>query len=259
MRLGVIAVKNQIMKNIFYLLLLTSSFFFAQSSFEKGNTFYQKGKYEQAIAEYNTVLASKQHSAELYFNLGNCYYKMNKVAPAIYNYEKALVLNPDDTEITNNLRFAQQLQIDEIKVIPTVGFSKMIHDFASIFHYNTWAWIAIGFSILFLLFFIGYYFSQTSLSKRIFFIGMFVIIALLVVSVTIAISEKNSFKNERPAIVFAEMSLVKSEPQNASNTVVTLHEGTKVFVLETLENWNKIQLTDGTEGWIDRTAIKEVK
>ena len=26
-----------------------------------------------------------------------------------------------------------------------------------------------------------------------------------------------------------------------------------------LENWKKIQLTDGTEGWIEKTAIKEVK
>jgi len=247
------------MKKIIFILLLSTQFFFAQSSFEKGNALYQKGQYEQAISAYNSVLASKKHSAELYFNLGNCYYKLNKVAPAIYNYEKALVLNPNDTEIANNLKFAQKLQIDEIKVIPTVGFSKMVHDFASIFHYNTWAWISIGFSILFLLFFIGYYFSQIALYKRIFFFGMFALIGLLLISVSVAISEKNDFENEKPAIVFAEMAFVKSEPQNASNTIFTLHEGTKVYVKETLENWKKIQLTDGTEGWIEKTAIKEVK
>ena len=247
------------MKKIIFILLLTTQFFFAQSSFEKGNSLYQKGKYEQAITEYESILSHQQQSAELYFNLGNCYYKLNKVAPAIYNYEKALVLNPDDAEITNNLKFAQKLQIDEIKVIPTVGFSKIVHDFASIFHYNTWAWISVGFSILFLLFFIGYYFSQMTSSKRIFFFGMFGLLFLLLISVSVAISEKNDYQNEKPAIVFAEMVLVKSEPQKASNTVFTLHEGTKVFVQETLENWKKIQLTDGTEGWIEKTAIKEVK
>lgn len=247
------------MKKLLFILLLTTQFFFAQDGFEKGNDFYRKGKYEQAIKEYESVLASQQHSAELYFNLGNSYYKLNKVAPAIYNYEKALVLNPDDAEITNNLKFAQKLQIDEIKDIHSVGFSKMVHDFASIFHYNTWAWISVGFSALFLVFFIGYYFSQITLSKRIFFFGMFVLIFLLLISVSVAISEKNDFENEKPAIVFAEMTLVKSEPQKAGNTVFTLHEGTKVFVLETLDNWKKIQLTDGTEGWIEKTAIKEVK
>lgn len=247
------------MKNILFILLLTSQFFFAQSSFEKGNDLYQKGKYEQAISEYESVLATKKHSAELYFNLGNCYYKLNKVAPAIYNYEKALVLNPDDAEISNNLKFAQKLQIDEIKEVPQVGFSKMVHDFTSIFHYNTWAGISVGLATLFLLFFIGYYFSQTALSKRVFFFGMFVLLFLLLISVAAGISEKDHYENEKPAIVFAEMVLVKSEPQSASNTVFTLHEGTKVFVLETLDNWKKIQLTDGTEGWIEKTAIKEVK
>jgi hypothetical protein len=247
------------MKKIIFIFLLTTQFFFAQSGFDKGNYLYQKGRYEEAIVEYKSVFATNQHSAELYFNLGNCYYKLNKVAPAIYNYEKALVLNPNDAEIQNNLKFAQKMQIDEIKVIPTVGFSKMIHDVTSAFHYNTWAWISVGFSTLFLLFFIGYYFSQITLSKRIFFFGMFVVVFMLLISVSASITEKNNSDNEKPAIVFAEMVLVKSEPQKASNTLFTLHEGTKVFVLETLENWRKIQLTDGTEGWIEKTAIKEVK
>lgn len=247
------------MKKLLILFLLTTQFFFAQGGFEKGNDFYRKGKYEQAIAEYESVLASQQHSAELYFNLGNCYYKLNKVAPAIYNYEKALVLNPNDAEITNNLKFAQKMQIDEIKEIPAVGFSKMVHDFASIFHYNTWAWISVGFSALFLVFFIGYYFSQMTSSKRMFFFGMFALIFLLLISVSVAISEKNDFENEKPAIVFAAVTEMKSEPQKASNTALMLHEGTKVFVLESLDNWKKVQLTDGTEGWIEKTAIKEVK
>jgi hypothetical protein len=247
------------MKKLLLIFLLTTQFFYAQNGFEKGNDLYQKGKYEQAISEYESIMASKNHSAELYFNLGNCYYKLNKVAPAIYNYEKALVLNPDDAEIMNNLKFAQKLQIDEIKEVPQVGFSKMVHDFTSIFHYNTWAWISVGLATLFLLFFIGYYFSQIALSKRIFFIGMFVLLFLMLISVSSAISEKNHYESEKPAIVFVDMVLVKSEPQRASNTVFTLHEGTKVFVLETLDSWKKIQLTDGTEGWIEKTAIKEVK
>jgi tetratricopeptide (TPR) repeat protein len=247
------------MKKIIFIFLLATQFFFAQNSFEKGNALYQKGKYEQAIAEYESILASKKHSSELYFNLANCYYKLNKVAPAIYNYEKALVLNPGDAETENNLKFAQKMQIDEIKVVPTVGFSKMVQDLTSTFHYNTWGWISVGFSTLFLLFFVGYYFSQISLSKRIFFFGMFALVVLLLISVSAAISEKNDFDSQKPAIVFVEVTEIKSEPQITSGTVFTLHEGTKVFVLETLENWKKIQLTDGTEGWIEKTAIREVK
>lgn len=238
---------------------MISEVFFAQTSFEKGNALYQKGNYNEAITAYESVLNTKQQSAELYFNLGNCYYKLNKVAPAIYNYEKALVLNPNDSEIQNNLKFAQKLQIDEIKEVPKVGFEKLIRDFTATFHYDIWAWISVSFATLFLLFFVGYYFSQTTLSKRIFFFGMFVLVVLILISVLSAIFEKSHYENERPAIVFAEVVSVKSEPKTSGSDVLVLHEGTKVFVLETLDNWKKIQLTDGTEGWIENSAIKEVK
>jgi tetratricopeptide (TPR) repeat protein len=247
------------MKHLVYILVFITSFGFAQSGFEKGNVLYQKGQYEQAIQAYESVLDSRQQSAELYFNLGNCYYKLNKVAPSIYNYEKALVLAPEDADITNNLKFSQKLTIDEVKDIPKVGFSKLLRDFTGMYHFNTWAWISVVFGFLFLGFFIGYYFSPTTLYKRIFFIGMFVWIVLLLVSLGAAIFEKNYFINERPAIVFAEVTEVKSEPQKGSPATFILHEGTKVFVEETLGKWKKIQLTDGTEGWIENEAIREVK
>ncbi len=247
------------MKKIVFIILLISQIIFAQSGFEKGNALYQSGNYESAITAYESVISVKKQSPELYFNLGNCYYKLNKVAPAIYNYEKALVLDPNNKEVLNNLKFAHKLQIDEIKEVPKVGFAKLLRDFTANFHYDSWAWISVGLAFLFLMFFLGYYFSQYTLYKRIFFIGMFVLVFLILISVLSAIFEKNHYQNERPAIVFAEVVSVKNEPKTSGSDVLILHEGTKVFVLETLDNWKKIQLTDGTEGWIENTAIKEVK
>jgi tetratricopeptide (TPR) repeat protein len=240
------------MKNILYLFLLISQVFFAQNSFEKGNTLYKNGEYQQAIDVYESIIKEdKQQSAELYFNLGNSYYKLNKVAPSIYNYE-----NP---ETLNNLKFAKKLTIDEIKEVPKVGFAKLIQNFTGIFNYNTWAKISVAIAFVFLLCFIGYYFSQLTLSKRIYFIGMFILLVALFLSVAAGMSEKDHFDNDRPAIVFAEISEVRSEPQKAGSPIFLLHEGAKVYVKETLLNWKKIELTDGTEGWIDSSTIKEVK
>ena len=247
------------MKNIVYILLLTTQIFFAQSGFETGNELYKSGKYEQAATAYGSILKENKQSAELYFNLGNTYYKLNKVAPSIYNYEKALVLNPNDRESANNLKFAQKRTIDEIKTVPKVGFGKLLRDFTAIWHYNTWAWISVVLATFFLLFFMGYYFSQTTILKRIFFLGMFVLIFLVFISVFGAIFEKSHFDNEKPAIVFAEIAEVRSESQKASSIIIVLHEGTKVFVQEKVDNWKKVQLTDGTEGWIESSTIREVK
>jgi tetratricopeptide (TPR) repeat protein len=247
------------MKNIFYILLFISQVFFAQTGFEKGNDLYQKGKYELAIKAYESVLNDNKESVQLYFNLGNSYFKLNQTAPAIYNYEKALVLDPCNKQVLNNIKFAQKQTIDEIKVVPKVGFAKLLRDFTGIYPFETWAWITIAFAMLFLVFFMVYYFSQSVVAKRVFFLGMFVILLLMAMSVSAAFFEKSHFDNEKPAIVFAASTEVRSEPQKTSNATFVLHEGTKVYVLEKLGNWKKIQLTDGTEGWIDGNAIKEVK
>ena len=225
------------MKNILYIFLFSTQIFFAQSGFEKGNVLYQKGNYAEAAVAYESVLNSNQHSSELYFNLANTYYKLNKVAPSIYYYEKALVLNPKDQESLNNLKFAHKRTIDEIKVIPKVGFAKLVRDFTGIYHYNTWGWATVGLASLFLIFFVGYYFSQITVWKRIFFIGMFIAILLLLITASSAIFEKKYFDTEKPAIVFAEMANVKSEPRDGGKSLFLLHEGTKVYVEDIIGKW----------------------
>ncbi len=247
------------MKKLFYLIVFCTITCFAQNGFEKGNEFYRKEKYAEAIQEYENVLKTKKHSAELYFNLGNAYYKLNKIAPAIYNYEKALMLSPGDREITNNLRFAHKMMIDEVKETPKVGFSKMVADFTSVLSYNGWAWLAVSCAVLFLVFFCGYYFSGTTVLKRAFFFGMIVLSLLIVLSILSGVFEKGRYESERPAIVFASSASVKSEPKSGAADEIVLHEGTKVYIIEMLDNWRRVELPDGSDGWMESSAIKELK
>ncbi|MDX9789351.1 MAG: tetratricopeptide repeat protein [Candidatus Kapabacteria bacterium] len=248
------------MKKILYILtLLISQTFWAQDVFDKGNEYYREGDYEKAIEAYESILNDKKHSAELYFNLANAYYKMDKVALSIYYYEKALLLNPNNKDIKNNLKFAQNKTIDEIKEVPDVRFEKVLQNFTGILTYNAWAKISVGLAFLFFLLFLGYYFSDTTRAKRIFFVGMFIIPILIIISILSAWFEKELYKTDRPAIVFAEIVPVKNEPRENASESFVLHEGTKVFVLESLDNWRKIQLSDDTEGWLRAENIKELR
>jgi tetratricopeptide (TPR) repeat protein len=247
------------MKHISYILLLFTQFFFAQNGFEAGNIAYKTADYKSAITEYESVIDARKQSAELYFNLGNCYYKLNKVAPAIYNYEKALVINPNFFQAENNIQVAQKLLVDDIKIIKKVGFAFWLQKATSIYHYNTWAWIAVYLGGLFLLFFCGYYFVDKTIVKRIFFVGMVVVLGLIFISLFCAIFEKNRDKTERPAIIFAAIAPLKKTPKTTSKDIIVLHEGTKVYVQETKNNYKKVQLTDGQTGWILSKSIKEVK
>jgi len=247
------------MKKLLFSILLLSQVVVGQDAFLKGNDFYRKGDFESAVKAYESVLQTKKESAELYYNLGNAYYKLNQVAPSIYNYEKALLLDPNDKDVRNNLEFAQKMQIDEIQPVPKAGFQYVVSQFTSSFHYDTWAWIAIAAAVLFLLLFIAYYFTLSSLHKRIYFGAMWFALVAVLVSVSSAIAARNAFRNERPAIVFAAVTAVRSEPSKDAEEAFTLHEGTKVYVLESLDNWQKVALPDGNQGWLERDAIKQIK
>lgn len=251
------------MKKYILLFILITQFVSANDSndatFKKANDLYKKGNYEQALHAFESILKSDNESADLYFNIANCYYKLGKVAPSIYNYEKALLLNPDDEVIKTNRSFAQKMAIDDIKIVPEVGFKKMVKDFTSSFHYDSWAWMAVCIAFLSLLSFLGYYFGNTVLLKRTFFSLFLIFLVGIGVTVFAAFLQKKYDANYNPAIVFAEATTLKSEPKNSSEDVVTLHEGTKVLVLETLGNWKKVALSDKTKAWIDKDAIREVR
>lgn len=253
-----------ILKSIVFILL--STVVFANESddvnkaFVAANELYKKENYEAAAKKYEFIHDNlKQESAELYFNLGNCYYKLNRIAPAIYNFEKALLLNPEDEVIKTNLEFAQKKAIDDIKIVPQVGFTKAIYAFVNTLHYESWAWAAVISSLLFLLAFLGYYFGGTSFIKRTFFTAMFVFLVGILATILAAFLQKQNEMSTKPAIVFNTVVNVKSAPKSSAEDVLVLHEGTKVFVLETMDNWKKIQLTDKTIGWVEKDAIKELK
>ena len=56
-----------------------------------------------------------------------------------------------------------------------------------------------------------------------------------------------------------EESSIKSEPNVSSQQVFVIHAGTKVSVLDQLDEWNKIKLADGKTGWIQKNELKLLK
>ena len=249
------------MKKFFYILtILFCTISFAQNNvlFDEANTFYNNGKYSEAIQKYEAVLNSGQHSAELYFNLGNAHYKLNNIAPSIYYYEKALRLSPKDEEVQNNLAFAKNMTIDAIDTVPEIGLSKFVRKAINTFSFDVWAILAVVFTIQFVILFLMYYFTYLTSKKRITFLTSLASIFLACLALAFAFQKQTMDKKDKPAIVFAQESLVRTDPNLSGEESFRLHEGTKVQVLDTISNWKQIQLTDGKTGWIVSDDIKEL-
>ncbi|NND15021.1 MAG: tetratricopeptide repeat protein [Eudoraea sp.] len=244
-----------------YLLICFSAIAYGQHEdlFDKGVQAYNDGKYSEAIGYYEEVIKAGVHSEALYFNLGNCYYKLNQTAPSIYYYEKALLLDPDDSEINNNLAFAKQMTLDAIEELPQTGLAKISSSITNAMTYEQWGMGSIVFIFLAVFTFILYYFLSNSNYKRIALVGSMVSVLLGVIFFSFAYSGQQSYHSDQPAIVFAEKIIVRSEPNRRSEAVFELHEGTKVQVLDKLEDWQKIQLINGQEGWLPDTEIRLLK
>ncbi|WP_455168712.1 tetratricopeptide repeat protein [Aegicerativicinus sediminis] len=243
---------------LFILLLGLGNYSFGQNIqlFEEGNKLYDEGDFGGAVDKYEAILKTGEESAELYYNLGNAHYKLNNVAPSIYYYEKALQLNPNDSEIQNNITFAQNMTIDAIDNIPEVGLKKLLSNLTALFPTDGWALLTSVFAVLFTLIFIFYYLSGSTAKKRTFFVGSGIFISLAVVCFLFAFHSHNLERIDKPAIVFASESQVKSEPNPRGTLSFTLHAGTKVQILDTINNWNKIKLSDGKTGWMKAEDMK---
>lgn len=250
------------MRNIIlYLLLLSSVGIYANqadSLFVKANKLYQNEKYSEALDLYKEIEKHNISSDELLYNMANTYYKMNKVAPAIYYYEKVLQQSPNHNDAKFNLSFAKRMAIDNIEPLPKTLLQKMNQSIVMKLTYNSWAWLAVGLSFLFAILFLLYHFSYSTGSKRLYFITSFVSAFLALLTIAIAYKNYKQIKSNTEAIVFAQQTEVKTAPTVSSEVSFELHEGTKVKVLESLDNWIKIKIADGKIGWIVADDIKEL-
>lgn len=226
--------------------------------FEQATTHYKNGAYKSAIENYETILAKKQTSTAVYYNLANSYFKVDSLAASVYYYNKALQLSPNDRDVKNNLQVANERTIDDIKKESKTGFAHFIDELISTFTFNTWAVLAIVFSGVFMIFGICYYFSRRTGGKRFFFSLSVLALVFGVLSVVFAYQQLNIQQSREFAIVFAQKVKIHAEPNHNSEKVFTLHEGTKVKVLDNFNGYSKIKISDGNEGWINKDRLKNL-
>ena len=230
-----------------------------QEQFTQANEAYADANYKEATRLYEKLIQQDWQSSELHFNLGNTYYKKGEIAPSIYHYEMALLLSPGNKTYINNLRFAEQKRLDEIEPIQKSKFDLQIESVINWFNLEQWGKIAIGFAIISLLCFAGFLFLKKAFFKRLFF-SLFIVFTLGCV-ITFYLADKQAFLGSQNThgIIFAEEASVYAEPNTNANTLLLLHEGTKVKVEDTFRSYTKIRLGNDITGWIETSHIKKLQ
>lgn len=245
-------------KCLFYLVVLCGSLtLFAQNNltFIEANEAYNKGDYSKASKLYENIIKTGNHSANLYFNLANSYYKLQKIGPSVYHYEKALALDPNNEDIQVNYGYAKQTLIDDIQPLAKGFLSRFYENLVSK-NSDFWAWLSVIGVFIFVIGFLLFYKSYDPNQRKIYFSIWSLAIIIAIASCILAFASDHYQKNTTYAIVYALEVKIQSEPNLRSEQLFTLHEGTKVKLLEAVENWNKIQLANGKIGWVPQQEIK---
>ena len=229
----------------------------ANEKFLEANNLYNDSKYEQSIQVYLQILDSGAHSSELYFNIGNAYYRLNDIANSILYYEKSLKLDSSDNDVINNLNMVKNALIDDIAVVPTSFFDEQLNKISNLLDYSLWGLVLISLSFIFLLLFIIYFFSNKPIIKRTAFTSLFFIIMIITFTGRISINAYEKNYLQKYAIIFSTKIEIKADPNERSENLLTLHLGTKVRIIDNFnDEWLKVKLVNGQEGWIKNNQIK---
>jgi tetratricopeptide (TPR) repeat protein len=226
----------------------------ADSMFVMANKLYNEGKYEDAVDIYEAILDAGKESSYLYYNLGNAYFKQNTLAAAILNYERAYRLNPSDEDINHNLEIARSQLTDKFDEVPEFFVITIFGKIKSLFAANTWGIIALLSFAIFLILVLLFLFAGKLFVRR---LSFWIACVVLLLSISCKLIENNLHKYNN-AIVFVPVLTAKTSPDDSGKDMFLLHEGTKVLVRDNFNEWTKIQLPNGEQGWVISEAITTI-
>lgn len=211
--------------------------------------------YEAQVSENRSI---NKESAQIYYNLGNAYFRNNQIAKAIVNYERALLLEPGDSDIRHNLRFAKMRIEDKIDSADNLFINKWIRSIQNLYSGNTWAIIGIIFFIL-LIVAIGLYMisAQIILRKFSFYSGI-VLLSLVIITNVFAFNQKNKIVNRSTAIIMSASVSIYTSPDAHSQELFRLHEGAKVKIKREEGRWIEIVIANGSVGWLQKVNVETI-
>ncbi len=230
---------------------------YPDSLWNEGVAAYSAGRWNDAAVAWEGIYDAGIRGSELYYNLASAYFKLGETGKAILFYERALKEDPSDKDVRYNLEFARGMTQDRIEDVPEFILKTWIKKATYLFSSDLWAVLSIlffaGALALLLLFLLG---SSSGARRTGFFTG----IAALLIAVfcfAAASSQRADASRKDEAIVMRPVSSVKSSPSSDSaKDLFILHEGTKVKILDEVDLWMNIELSDGRQGWI---ATKDIE
>jgi tetratricopeptide (TPR) repeat protein len=250
---------------LFIVFLLSSNFSIYASNIDKNNAFtkanelYKNQEYDKALNEYLEIektLSSIIHDQKkiplsLYYNIANTYYRLNKLGLSKAYYLRVLKYDPSNKDAKFNLNIVNNnLDLDlELSFIDKIKSYVSLNQLA---FFNLFIFI-VFLTLLFLLI------KRIKEKKQLsFFIFSSVnVLVVFIISFSVLILLYNS-SEKRKAILVKDNASLWSAPNIDSTKILSLKEGSKVYIESCDSSWCKIIYDKKIIAWIDINFLMEI-
>ncbi|MGB2601513.1 MAG: SH3 domain-containing protein [Candidatus Omnitrophota bacterium] len=222
--------------------------------FGRGNDYYEKGEYQQAIAEYQKILDSGYVSGTLYYNMGDAYFKLGELGEAILNYERAMCIIPRDADLKANYKFAKANVVERPVSRKGIWGWRVLKMYSGNFTVNELTMLA---SVAYILGLILLFFAVSRPRVSGYLSALVVCLFLFTVfNVSVIWEKANNIKTGAVAIVPKADAFFG--PFDTATKFFTLNEGVNVNIMKLKDDWVKIRRADGKIGWVKESEIQKI-
>jgi len=219
----------------------------ADAQFDTANQLYAQGKFTEAAAAYDKLIAGGSLSPALYFNLGNAWFKSGHIGRAIAAYRHAEAMSPRDPDIRANLQFARN-GVTGPKLAPS-----RVQRWLGTLTRTEWValataacWVTLGFFIA------GQVKPALQPGLRSWRWLALAVTLVVFAGLGLVVTQNDA---DHIAIVSVSEASVRNSPFDESPATFTVHDGAELRVLDRKDNW--LRVTDGTAraGWLKTEAV----
>ncbi len=223
-------------------------------AWKRGNDAYFRGDYAAALAAYEQLDRQGVVSADLFYNLGVAHFRLGNLGRAIWAFERAAALDPDAEDARFNLaqarKQAERRAIDKIEGAQRESLWIRI---VTAMPVSTQTWIFLGaylgcFALLLVR-------RRAAEDLR---APLGAAAALLAVGAALAgtlLAGRAALERIPFGIVLPDEVAVKEGADPNYRTSFEVHAGLRVRLVEREQDWIRIRLANGLEGWVRDSSL----
>jgi hypothetical protein len=223
-------------------------------AWKRGNDAYFRGDYPAAMAAYVELDRQGIVAADLYYNLGVVAFRLGELGRSIWAFERAVALDPEAEDARFNLTQARKLAtrraVDKIEGSERDAWWIRAVTALTL---STQTWVFLGLYLAcFLLLFLR---RRGSEDLRAPLGAAAAILGLGAALAGASLIGRAALARIPFAVVLPEEVAVKEGADPNYRTSFVIHAGLKVRLYDREQDWVRIRLANGLEGWVKDSAV----